>query len=78
MTRHVSPVEQRLLTFPEHLSSPPVLSGDRVTQSLVLCVCLVDSCLSFCPFLLAIVLLVLLRFTDSDYIVLAFDCVRTG
>ena len=50
MTRRVSPVEQRLLTFPEHLSSPPVLSGDRVTQSLVLCVCLVDICLSFCPF----------------------------
>jgi hypothetical protein len=28
----------------------PVLSGVRVTQSLVLCVCFVDRCLSFCPF----------------------------
>ena len=31
-------VELRLLTHPEHLSSPPVFSGVRVTQSLVLCV----------------------------------------
>jgi hypothetical protein len=29
-------VEQELLTFPEHLSSPPVFSGVRVTRSLVL------------------------------------------
>ena len=34
----------------EHLSSPPVFSGVRVTQSLVLCVCFVDLCLSFCSF----------------------------
>jgi hypothetical protein len=34
----------------EHLSSPPVFSGVRVTLSLVLCVCFVDRCLSFCPF----------------------------
>ena len=34
-----------LLTLPEHLSSPLCL-----TRSLVLCVCLVDRCLSFCPF----------------------------
>jgi len=27
-----------------------VFSGVRVTQSLVLCVCFVDHCLSFCPF----------------------------
>jgi len=39
-----------LLTLPEHLSSPPVLSGVRVTRSLVLYVCLVDRCLSFCTF----------------------------
>jgi hypothetical protein len=45
-------VEQELLTLPEHLSSPPVFSGVRVTRSLVLCVCFVDRCLSF---LLAIV-----------------------
>jgi len=28
----------------------PVFSGVRVTQSLVLCVCFVDRCLSLCPF----------------------------
>jgi hypothetical protein len=53
-------VEEELLTLPEHLSSPPVFSGVRVTRSLVLCVCFVDPCLSFCAFRLAIVLSVLL------------------
>jgi hypothetical protein len=43
-------VEQELPTLPEHLSSPLVFSGVRVTQSLVLCVCFVDRCLSFCTF----------------------------
>jgi hypothetical protein len=43
-------VEQELLTLPDHLNSPPVLSGDCVTRSLVLCVCFVDRCLSFCFF----------------------------
>ena len=81
-------VEQELLTLPEHLSSPPVFSGVRVTRSLVWCVCFVYRCLSFCPFsfghcvvcfsliyglwlpfwyILAIVLSVLLWYTDSDY-----------
>jgi hypothetical protein len=47
--------------------SPPVFSGVRYTRSLVLYVCFVDRCLSFCTFfLLAIVLSVLLRYTDSD------------
>jgi hypothetical protein len=32
------------------LSSPTVFSGVRVTRYLVLCVCFVDRCLSFCPF----------------------------
>jgi hypothetical protein len=85
----VSLVEQELLTLPEHLSSPPVFSGVRVTWSLVLYVCFVDRCLSFCTFsfghcvvcssllyglwlpfwyLLAIVLSVLLRYTDYDYL----------
>ena len=50
LTRRVSLVEQELLTLPEHLSSPPVFSGVRVTRSLVLCVMFVDCCLSFCPF----------------------------
>ena len=62
------PVEQELITLPEHLSSPPVFSGVHVTRSLVLCVCFVDHWVSFCTFfLLAIVLSVLFRFTDSDY-----------
>ena len=60
-------VEQELLALPEHVSSPPVFSGIRVTRSLVLSVCFVDSCLSFCTFHLAIVLSVLLRYTDFDY-----------
>ena len=60
-------VEQELSTLREHLSSPPVFIVVRVTRSLVLCVCFVDRCLSFCTFLLAIVLSALLRFTDSDY-----------
>jgi len=51
-------------------SKEHVSSGVRVTRSLVLCVCFVDRCLSFCLFVfcfLAIVLSVLLRYTDSDY-----------
>ena len=48
LTWHVSLVEQELLTLPEHLSSPPVFSGVHVTRSLVLYVCFVDRCLSFC------------------------------
>jgi hypothetical protein len=39
-----------VLTLPEHLSSPQVFSGVRVTRSLVLWVCFVDRCLSFCTF----------------------------
>ena len=40
-------VEQEPPTLPEHMSSPPVFSGVRVTWSLVLCVCFVDRYLSF-------------------------------
>ena len=50
LTRRVSLVEQELLTIPEHLSSPSVFSGVRVTRSLVLYVCFVDRCLSFGTF----------------------------
>ena len=50
LTRRVSLVDQELLTLPEHLSSPPVFSEVRVTRSLVLYVCFVDRCLSFCTF----------------------------
>jgi hypothetical protein len=46
----VSLVEAELSTLPERLSSPPVFSGVRVTRYLVLCVCFVDRCLSFCTF----------------------------
>ena len=46
----VSLVEQEQLTLREHLSSPPVFSGIRVTRYLVLYVCFVDRCLSFCTF----------------------------
>ena len=43
-------VEQELFTLSDHLSSPSVFSGVRVTWCLVLCVCFVDRCLSFCTF----------------------------
>jgi hypothetical protein len=43
-------MEQELPTLPGHLSSPPVFSGVRVTRSLILYVCFVDRCLSFCTF----------------------------
>ena len=49
----MSLLEQELLALPEHLSSPPVFSGVRVTRFLFV--------------LLVIVLSVLLRYTDSDY-----------
>ena len=60
LTRHMPLVEQELFTLPEHLSSPPV----HFTRSLVLC-CVV------CPFVLfhlAFLFFVLLRYTDSDYL----------
>jgi hypothetical protein len=38
LTRLIPLVKQELPTLPEHLSSPPVFSGVRVTRSLVLCV----------------------------------------
>ena len=66
LIRQVPLVEQELLTFSEHLGSPPVVSGVRVARSLVLYLCFVDRCLSFVLFLLAIVLSVLLRHTDYD------------
>jgi hypothetical protein len=51
----------------EHLSSPAFFSGVRVTRSLVLYDCVFCRSL-FVLFLLAIVLSVLLRYTDSDYL----------
>jgi hypothetical protein len=63
--RRVPLVEQELLTVPWHPSSPTVFSGVRVTRSIVLCVCFVDRS-HFVLFRLAVVLSVLLRYTDSD------------
>ena len=59
-------MELDLLTLPGRMSSPPVVSGVRVTRSLVLGLSFVDRFLSFVLFLLVIVLSVL-RFTASDY-----------
>ena len=42
LTQRVSLVEQELLTLSDHLSSPPVLIGVRITRSLVLFVYFVD------------------------------------
>jgi len=50
LTQRVPLVKQELLTLPEHLSSPPVFGGVRVTRSLVVCVCFEDRCLSFWTF----------------------------
>ena len=41
-------IGKNCLSFGEHPSSSSVFSGVRVTRSLVLCVCFVDRCLSFC------------------------------
>ena len=59
-------MEQELLILPKQLRLPSVFSWDRVSGSLVLCVSLVDRCLSFYTFSFPIVLSVL-RFPDSDY-----------
>ena len=50
LKRRVSLVEQEVHNLPEHVSSPPVFSGVRVTRSFVLYACLWDRCLFFCPF----------------------------
>ena len=63
---YVALVDPELLTLPEHLSSPLVFSGVRVTRPLVLYICLLVVECPFVLFLLAIVLSVLLRYTDSD------------
>jgi hypothetical protein len=46
----------------------PIFGEVRVTRSLVLCVCFVDRCLSFWFFFLFAIVLFVLRFTDSDYL----------
>jgi hypothetical protein len=61
--RRASLVEQELLTLPEHMCSPPVFSGYRVTRFLVLCVCFADRYFFFLPIVFSV-----LRFTDFDYL----------
>ena len=56
-------VKQGLNPLPEHLSSPPVFSGVRVTRSVILCVMFCRSLFVLLSFSLAIVLSVL-RFID--------------
>ena len=52
LTRRVSPVDQELLTLRRiWVHSRFLFSGVRVTRSLVLWVCFIDRCLSFCTFL---------------------------
>jgi len=60
---HILTVEKHL--FPEHLSSPPVFSGVRVTQSLILCV-------MFCRSLF-----ILLSFFFWPLCCLYFDCTNS-
>ena len=43
-------VDKELLNLPEHLGSSPVFSGARFTRSVVVYVCFVVRCLSFCSF----------------------------
>ena len=50
LTRRVPLEEQELFTVPEHMSSTSIFSGVRVTRFLVLYVCFVNRCLSFCAF----------------------------
>jgi hypothetical protein len=69
LTWRVPLVEQKLLTLLEHLSSSLVFNGVRVTRSLVLYVSFCRSLFvrPFVIFLFAILLFVLLQYTDSDY-----------
>ena len=69
LTRRVALVEQGLLTLPDHMSSTPVFSGVRVTRFVVLYVCFVDSCLSFCTFIFKpLYCLSFCHFLASDYL----------
>jgi len=54
-------------TLPEHLSSSPIFNGVRVTQTLILCVCFVEYCLSFCPFSFGHCVVYSSSITDYDY-----------
>ena len=47
---HSMRLQRRVPIVEQKLSLPPVFSGVRVTRSLVLCVCFVDRCSTFCLF----------------------------
>ena len=73
LKRRVSLVEKKLLTLPQHMSSHPVFNRVCISRFSVLYVCFVDRCFSLIVlFLLAIVLSVLLRYTDYDYPLVSF------
>ena len=63
VTQRMPLVEQELPIFP---SSPTVLSGVRVTQSLDFSIIFCRSLFVILPFLLLAIVLSVLRFTDSD------------
>ena len=67
LTWRVELVKQGLLTLSDHLSSPLVFSGVRVTRYLVLYVCFVDRCLSFCT-IKPLHCLSFCHFLASDYL----------
>jgi hypothetical protein len=60
-------VEQELLTLPERLSSSPIFSGVRVTQSLVFCVMFCRSLFVLLSFFFLTIVLSVILFTDYDY-----------
>ena len=62
-------VEQELLNFLGHLTSPPVFSRVRVTRCLVLCMFCRSLFVPLYFFLLAIALCVLLRYMDAYYLI---------
>ena len=64
-------LEQELPTLPEHLSSSPNVSGIRVTRCLV-CMFCSSLFVLLSLFILAIVLSVFLRLTDSYYLISIF------
>jgi hypothetical protein len=64
--RRMPLVEQELLTLPEHLSSSPVLSGVRVSRTLVFCLMFCLSLFVLTPYVLLAIVLSVLRFTDYN------------
>ena len=66
---------QGLLTFPGHLSLPPVFSGVLVTRSLVLCVCFEDRRLSFFFWPLCCLFFVDLRIPITLLVSLSSSCI---